>query len=220
MNLLLIAEVVPLGIGAAFTPSLLAMQLLVCSGDPWRRRALAILAGNAVAFGIFGLLVILGFSQLPLMAAGRNVGGLVRLIAGVCCLAAAVYLFIPHPTLQARVEGSVQGYVARASAWAFLGIAFAFSIKDVSSFVMLVPALHDIAVEPHLPSKVVALAVLYALALSPVLVPPVLRLLLDRRAHDPMQRLYRFTMDHQFPLVGGVAALIGGYLVVSGVALA
>ena len=210
--------VIPLGIGAAFTPSLLALSILVSGQDQWRKRATALAAGSTLAFGLFGVLIIFGFRKLPLPEADGSdwFGALVRLLAAAVLAVSAIYLFIPHPVLQKRVESRIQSYVQNSSLVMMFAIAFLLSIKDVSSFVMLVPALHDIAVCPNFIEAGVALVVLYTLALSPVLTPIAVRLFFDKGSRDPMQKLYRFTMDHQFQIVGFVAVILSAYLAVTG----
>jgi hypothetical protein len=210
--------VIPLGIGAAFTPSLLALSILVSGQDQWRKRAAALAAGSILAFGLFGVLIIFGFRKLPLPEVDGSdwFGALVRLLAAAVLAVSAIYLFIPHPALQKRVESRIQSYVQNSSLVMMFAIAFLLSIKDVSSFVMLVPALHDIAVCPNFIEAGVALVVLYTLALSPVLAPIAVRLFFDKGSRDPMQKLYRFTMDHQFQIVGFVAVILSAYLAVTG----
>jgi hypothetical protein len=112
----------------------------------------------------------------------------------------------------------MQNWVARASMWVFLGVAFALSIKDLSSFVVLAPALHDIAVAPiNVFEQVVLRGVRYACALSPVLVPPLLRLTFGHRMDRFFSWVYRFTMHHQLQLVGVMGVRIGVYLVATGI---
>lgn len=216
----LLGEAIILGIAAAFTPSLLALQVLVVSGDPWRRRALAVVAGNALAFGIVGALLFLGFAQLPQKSASHGaVDDWVRIGAGVLLVIVAIVLFRPHPRLRSRVSSDIEGYVSHASTWVFLGVAFALSIKDVSSFVVMAPLLHDVAVsELNIPEQAILIGVLYALALSPVLVPPAVRLLFGHRADVVLRRISAYTMSHEFQLIGGMAAVIGVYLVATGIA--
>ncbi len=210
--------VIPLGIGAAFTPSLLALSILVTGQEQWRKRATALAAGCALAFGLFGVLIIFGFRKLPLPEVDGSdwFGALVRLLVAAVLAVSAIYLFIPHPRVQQRVEARIQSYVQNSSLMMMFAIAFLLSIKDVSSFVMLVPALHDIAVCPNVFEAGLALVVLYSLALSPVLVPIAVRLFFDKGSQDPMQKLYRFTMDHQFQIVGFVAVILSAYLAVTG----
>lgn len=216
--LALVVQTVLLGIAAAFTPSLLALQILVCSGDPWRRRAAAVAVGGSSAFILVGGLLLFGFAQLPSSSDGSSdVGIALRLTVAAVLLVVAILLLMPHPGLQERTERDVQRYVARASTWVFFGVAFALSIKDVSSFVVLAPALHDIAVSNEdVLVQAALLVVLYACALSPVLAPLVARLVLGHRADRAFQRVYRFTMDHQLRLIAAMALLICLYLGATG----
>lgn len=216
----LLGQSVLLGIGAAFTPSLLALQLLIVSGDPWRRRSLAVAVGGSSAFILVGAMLWCGFASLPTDGVGTvsAFGAWLRIVAGGGLIVAAVILMRPHPELQRRVEADIHARVARASTWVFLGVAFALSIKDVSSFVVLAPALHDIAVaDINVMEQAMLIVVLYAFALSPVLAPPAVRLVFGHRADRFFQSVYRYTMDHQFALMGAMCALIGAYLAVSGV---
>lgn len=218
----LVLQTLLLGLAAAFTPSLVALQILVCSGDPWRRRALAVAAGGSAAFLLVGGLMLVGFAQLPTTSGAPSPAATaLRLVAAAVLLALGIWLFLPHPGLSARVERDITGYAKRASSWVFLGVAFVLSIKDVSSFVVLAPGLHDISVSGQdIVVQVLLVILLFALALAPVLAPPAARLLLGHRADRAFGRIYRFTMDHQFPLVGGMVMVIGVYLAVSGVLLA
>ena len=130
----------------------------------------------------------------------------------------AAYLFRPHPALQVRAEHDIQGYMRHASSWVFLGIAFALSIKDVSSFIVIAPALRTITASGLNEVEQIALIViLYALALSPVLVPPTLRQVFGHRIDRSFRAIYRFTLDHQFLMVGLMAAIIGAYLLIAGI---
>ena len=210
--------VIPLGIGAACTPSLFALSILVTGQEQWRKRATALAAGSALAFSLFGLLIIFGFRKLPLPELDGSdwFGALIRLLAAAILAVSAVYLLIPHPALEKRVESRIQAYVQNSSLVMMFAVAFLLSIKDVSSFVMLVPALHDIAICPNFIEAGLALIVLYVLALSPVLAPIAVRLFFEKGSRDPMQRLYRFTMDNQFQIIGFVAVILSAYLAVTG----
>ncbi len=214
----LVGQTILLGIAAAFTPSLLALQILVCSGDPWKRRAIAVAFGGSSAFILVGGLLLFGFAQLPTSTGAPTEAAVaLHLTAAAVLVVVGIVLLMPHPGLQQRTERDVQGYVARASSWVFLGVAFALSIKDVSSFVVLAPALHDIAVaDVNVVVQICLLLLLYCLALSPVLAPLVARLVSGHRADRAFQRIYRFTMDHQFQLIAAMALLIAVYLALTG----
>jgi hypothetical protein len=65
-------EVIPLGIAAAITPGLIALQIIVVSGPKWGRRALAVFVANALAFVIVGALMLLGLAQIHDAGSGQG----------------------------------------------------------------------------------------------------------------------------------------------------
>lgn len=218
MDLALILEMVPLGLAAALTPSLLALQVLVTSGDPWARRSLAVIVGNGLVFGVFCALVLLGLSAVPGGAA--EAGGLIRIVGAIILAPLAVILLLPHPVLQARLEQQINAYVQRASIWPFFILAFVLSAKDLSSFVVLVPGVHAITLSTDRLSQAVAMAVLLTCALAPVLAPPAARLALGAKARRYLQAAYRFTIDHQLRIAGVATAAVCLFLLVTGLSMA
>ena len=215
----LLFSVIPLGIGAAFTPSLFALQLLIVSNDPWRARALAAFLGSAVAFGIAVPVLLLGFAQLPTSDGNKDLlDGIIRLVAAALLGAATIYFFIPHPGIQDRVRNSIEHWVTRAKLFDFFGITFVLSIKDFSSFILIIPAMHDIAVaNVDWPIKAAVTVLVFALALSTLIIPPLMRTALGNTDKKLLSDLYTFTMNHQFTIMGVVFGLLTVYLAISGV---
>lgn len=211
-------QIIPLGIGAALTPSLLALQILTTGTSPWRAKAVAVVLGTSTAFGIAMIALLVGFAQLPTRDPGRDVtAGIVWCLAGLAMTVIAAWLFWPHPHLAERLEASIAQRVTRASVRTFFVLAFALSVKDVSSFVLLVPAIHDVAVAPLAwPEQALGVLLVLVLALSPVLVPPVVRLVGGRRADRGLDDVYRFTMTHQLQIGAVVAAVFAVYLLAIG----
>lgn len=218
-ELVLLAEVVPLAIGAAFTPSLFALQILTTSSEKWRSRSLAFFLGSASAFFIACTILFAGFSQLPHPTHSEPdfVGGIIWLIAAVALAGVAVWLFWPHPELTSKVETSLVGRIERAHLGTFFGVAFVLSIKDITSFALIVPALHETAEsQVGFIFKAGTSLLVFALALFPVILPPLWRLLRGEKAKRDLSRIYRFTMDHQFSIVGVIASMFSLYCVVMG----
>jgi hypothetical protein len=214
----LLLNVIPLGIGAAFTPSLFAVQLLIVANDPWKVRALAAFLGAASAFGIAVTLLLLGFAKLHTSTGGPDeLDGLLRLLASAVLGAFTIYFFLPHPGLEKRVATDIENRVAKALPIEFFGITFLLSIKDLSSFVLLVPAMHDIGVaDISWPLKLGVTALVFILALSPLLAPPLMRSALGSRGKASINRLYTFTMNHQLTIMGVIFSLFTFYLLISG----
>ncbi|GAB2821072.1 hypothetical protein GCM10027022_09140 [Alpinimonas psychrophila] len=215
----LIWRIAPLGIGAALTPSLLCLQILMASNTPWKARSLAVFAGAASAFAIACTALLLGAASLPKPHTGSDpLGGAVWLAVGIILATVSVYLFMPHPELRAKVETSLTNRMGKAKTITFFALAFALSIKDVSSFALLLPAIHDISSSGiELFWQIIAVGVLYFLALSPVIVPPLWRLIRGAKATVSLGHLYRFTMDHQFEILAIVFAIFAVYCAVIGV---
>lgn len=215
----LLVQVLPLAVAAMFTPTLLALQLLVVAESPWVRRAIAVAVANAVAFGLVIGIVLAGFAQLPDQGTGE-LGPLdrwLRVICGVVLLLMSVFFLWPHPQMSARAQASLERRAKDASVWVFFGLAFYFSITDLSSFLVLIPALHDVTVSrADLIAKVGVVSIILVIALSTTWLPPVLRGVWGRQVEPTLDRLYRFVMRNQFPIVGVICLLFGVYLIVTG----
>jgi hypothetical protein len=214
-------EVIPLGIAAAITPGLIALQIIVVSGPKWGRRALAVFVANALAFAIVGALLLLGLAQLPDAGTGRHdlAYPTIRLIAAAILFLTAVFFVIPHPRLLAKSQAALKGVEGKAKPWEFAVLAFYFSITDVSSFAVMAPALHDVTVSSaDLIVRVFFVALFFVLALMATWTPPVIRVLLRSRAERVLSPVYSFVMDRQFQILAVMCAVFGIYLLATGLA--
>jgi hypothetical protein len=210
----LLVRVIPMGIGAAFTPSLLALQILTATAPRWFARTLAFAVGSASAFLIACIALYFGFAQLPQHKAPEPniVGGYIWLGAALLLATLAFWLFIPHRDLSAKMEAGLASRIGNAHLITFFSVAFALSIKDITSFALIVPAMHDVAAaDVDWLLKLGTVGIIWLLALFPVLLPPAWRLLRGDAAKKDLGVLYRFTMDHQFQILGTLAVIFGLY---------
>ena len=206
----LLIRVVPLAIGAAFTPSLFALQILTTSGPKWLSRSIAFFAGSASAFLLACSVLFFGLAQLPHRKPSDPdiLGGIIWMLAAIVLLGITIWLFRPHPGLAVKMEAGLKKQIEKAHLATFFGVAFALSIKDVTSFALIVPALHEVtASSVGFLFQLGTGLLVYALALFPVILPPLWRLLRGERAAKDMAGIYRFTMDNQFRIIGVIAAL-------------
>jgi hypothetical protein len=215
----LLIRVLPLAVAAAFTPTLLALQLLVISGEAWIRRSIAVAVANGIAFTLVLAVMLAGLAQLPDQGTG-HLGPIDRWIRGVCgvlLLIACVFFLWPHPELSRKARASLERRSKNASTWVFFGLAFYFSITDLSSFIVLVPAMHDVTVSTvAIEIKAAIVLVVMAIALTPTWLPPTVRALLGQRVTPFLAKLYGFVMTYQFQIVGVVCLVFGGYLLIGG----
>lgn len=218
--------VIPLGLAAAFTPMLLAVQIMIVSQPPWGRRALVFGLGGFAAFALVSILFLSGFVGLqPLFAlwtdAEKWAGAGLRLLLGAALLVPGILLLRTRPRDGRTKEGDVRRQMQRGSLKMLFLLAFALSLKDVSSFAVLLPALHDIVYSGLGPLRqLIALAVLWSLALLPMWVPPVLARFAGARGRWFLTKLYDFNMRHELALVGGMLVVVALFLLVTGAHLA
>lgn len=210
----LLATIVPLGIAAAMHPALLGVQLLLVGQTHWWRRARAFALGASIPLVLFGALVFLGFRQLPEPTPDSLdiLGISLRTVIGLGFLAASIWLFLPHPQLQQRTAEFVTAKVSSGRPGDFFVLGLIMNGKSLTSYALLVPALHDIAQTRDVPIQLGALALLYALALSTLWLPVVVAVLLGTRGASTLQRASTYVIDHNFRILAVTALLIGVYL--------
>ena len=102
----LIFRVIPLAIGAAFTPSLFGLQLVAAVSPRWASRTIATAIGAGLAFAIAISLLLFGFASLTADNRGQDspLSGAIWLIVGIVLGASATWLFMPHPELAKSSE--------------------------------------------------------------------------------------------------------------------
>lgn len=211
----LLATVIPLGLAAAVRPSLLALQLLIVGQPHWGSRARALALGAALPLVVFGLLVFLGLNQLPTPQPGEIdiLGVSLRTIIGVGFLAAAIWLIRSHPSLEQRSADFLQDKAKNGSPRDFFLLGLALNGKSLTSYALLLPALHDVATfRQGVEWQALALVVLYTLVLSTLWVPMVLAIILGRRGSSALARFSDFVVQHNFTILGVMFLLVGIYL--------
>ncbi|MDH6422923.1 GAP family protein [Aurantimicrobium minutum] len=209
-----LVRVIPLAIGASFTPSLLGLQLLSTSSPKWIRRSIAVASGSGIAFLLACILLTAGFASLPHPAPHSPdiIGGFIWSLAAVVLAGVTVWLFLPHPDLAKKAEQGLTKRITRANTVTFFAFAFALSIKDITSFAMLVPAIHDVTAA-QIPwwLQLPTIVLIYVIAMVPVLLPPLWRAIRGEKGNVQLTRLFRYTMDHQFKILGVISALFAIY---------
>ncbi|MBJ7332563.1 MAG: GAP family protein [Solirubrobacteraceae bacterium] len=216
----LLRTVLPLALGAAISPTIVALVTAVlASGDDAVRRATALTAGAAIP-----LLVIGGVLLGTVHAAGVEHGprhekfdGMVDLVFAVVLAGLAVRALKPAPTPQERQAERAEH--APGGTGRYVALGFGVMLVNFSTLAMFIPAVKDIVrARARSPvGEVVALLVVIVIVLIPAWGPLLLRVAFPERAARVLRPLGRWMANHQRQLGGWVAAVFAAYLLLRGV---
>lgn len=211
----LLATIIPLGLAAAVRPGLFALQLLIVGQARWWSKARAFAVGAAVPLILFGVLVSLGFNQLPTPQPGKLdiLGISLRTIIGLFFLVAAIWLLISHPTLEQKSADYLKDKAAHSSPRDFFFLGLVMNGKSLTSYALLLPALHDVATyRVGVVVQLLALLLLYVLVFTTLWLPVLLAFVLGRRGSGALARISDFVLKHNFTILGAMFLLVGLYL--------
>jgi hypothetical protein len=215
----LLASVLPLAIGAAISPTLLALQLVVLTGKTKPvARAWALVAGSALVLGAFSAL---GLTVLNHLHPGHHHGSVrdaVIMFGAAGLLAAlAVRSFVHRPTSGEQQTSRTAGRLSTApTAW-FVGAGAIGMVVNFSTLVLFLAALHEISRSSvSLVDRSVAFVLLFVITLLPVLIPVVLVVTLGQRAQSALEAVRRFVTRHARQIGIIMELVFAVYLVVKG----
>jgi hypothetical protein len=215
----LLARVVPLGLGAAVSPTVLTVSvLLMCSPRrPVARGALFALGVLSVlaVISVLGITVLDRFADHHPSATERAVSDSVDLVLGLVLLALAARTALrprdPTTERTARHPADHDG-LARAYALGLVMMA-----TNVTTIVLYIPAMRDIGrADVSTSDQAVALLVMLGFASLPATVPLLLRVVVPGPAQRALTRLDGAMTRHRRAIVLAVEIVFGVYLIVRG----
>ncbi|MEX2256899.1 MAG: GAP family protein [Acidimicrobiia bacterium] len=215
----LMARVVPLGLGAAVSPTVLTVSvLLMCSPRrPVARGALFALGVLSVlaVISVLGITVLDRFADHHPSATERAVSDSVDLVLGLVLLALAARTALrprdPTTERTARHPADHDG-LARAYALGLVMMA-----TNVTTIVLYIPAMRDIGrADVSTSDQAVALLVMLGFASLPATVPLLLRVVVPGPAQRALTRLDGAMTRHRRAIVLAVEIVFGVYLIVRG----
>ncbi|MEI2718108.1 MAG: GAP family protein [Candidatus Nanopelagicales bacterium] len=209
--------VVPLALGAAVSPALLTIQLLILAGKSRPvPRGWAYTAGVFVTTVIY--MVVLATIARGIVLASSNQSDVERIVKLV---AAAGLLFLGvHALRKKRDPAKIQARdekLAKAPLRDFFGIGFAAMWGNLSSLVLILPAVH-ITINSDATSSTIAtmMGLILLCAIAPALLPVLLLTLAGSHADPALASLNRFTTAHAQQINAGICFLFAALLVYSG----
>ncbi len=217
----LLTSVLPLALGAAISPTLLALQLLVLSSSTRRlARGWAVAAGSALVLASFSLLGLTAFDHIgPAHRPHHSLRDSVICFAGAGLLGfLALRSLHRRPTPGEKEKERTAGRLDTAPTFWFLGAGAVGMLVNFSTLVLFAAALHEIARSPvGTLDRSAVLAVLFAITLVPVLVPVGLVTAFGDRADPPLNTAHAFVTRHARTIATAVEVVFAAYLVWKGV---
>ena len=217
----LLVAVLPLALGAAVSPTLLALQLLVLSGSTHRlARAWALALGAALVLGVFSVLCVTALQRVrPQHHDPRSAtDAAVLLGSGALLGLVAVRSLVRRPTVGERHTSRIAGRLESAPTGWFVGVGAVGMVVNFSTLLLVLPAVHEITRAPATPTeKVVVFLVLYVIVLLPVLLPVGLATALGARADGLLDATNVWIGRHARTIGIAVELVFAVYLVVKGV---
>ena len=211
----LLTKVIPLSIGAAFSPTVLALELLILSGKRSRARSTAFLAGVLVVFAAItalGLVISHATSTSPVQETITKTvdvvaGALLLLLAAATLLRSLVHDSVPP------VDGEAKDAKNPGLFSAFL-LGLAIMVSNFSTILLYIPAMRSIsASEVSTGEKALAVALAFLITAAPILLIYGFATLFPAIATPPLNALRGWINRHQRVIGISVEVLFGVYLI-------
>lgn len=220
----LLVKVLPLALGAAISPAVLivAVLLLASPRSPRIRTALFCLGGavTLIAIGIVGL-AVLGATE-PDPGHTDTVGAWVDTVAGVTLVVLGARLLL----VRHRTAGERHGHDAERTqaggrpVWTAFPIGVVMMLTNSSSLALYVPILKDLSrADVSGPGRIGALAIVDLVILLPALVPLVLTIVAPGPAGRALTKVRDVATRYARALSGAVFLVLGIYLAWRGIRL-
>jgi hypothetical protein len=219
----LLPKVVPLALGAAVSPTVFGLELLILS-SPRRPvvRGAAYVAGTLVVLGgltVAGLAVTnhgtgLGTSANPVTRAIDGTLGFLLLLLALHTGLKAVTTDRDRPDDPAATAGSPR--FASPQAAFVLGVVMMLS--NFSTVLLYLPAMRAVTASPvPRADQVVAVVLVFVITAGPIIAPLVVRLVAPGPSAGWFESLHRLVTRYQTRLAVGIEVIFGAYLLVKAV---
>lgn len=209
----LLASVLPLAIGAAISPTILAAQLLMLSSktDPIKKSVVALI-GSA--------LILIAYTAIALaVGAASNSSSHPSTVDGVIKVVFALLLL--GFGLKAAFGSGAPPKTAKPNEGPHLLRSFEFGalmmLVNFTTMALYFPAIHEVVSSPVGSSdKLVAILVVFSITMIPAYVPLLATLAFGEHARRVLSKLNDFLTTHQQGVKVAICFLFAAYLGVSG----
>jgi hypothetical protein len=213
----LLAQTIPLALGAAISPVLFLLQLATMTRERPLARGLAVVAGAAVPLLILGVLAVALGSTKKVTHSSSDTKAIVDASLGALLLVAGIVQLLrparkPKPPEDPSGEPAASAGVGRS-----FGLGIAGMVTNFTTIALYIPAMKFVAVSRvSVADKVVVTAIVFAIVLSLVLVPVVLTALMPRLAGRVLSAIGGWMQAHHKAIAVGVCFGFGAWLAIKG----
>lgn len=208
----LLGVVLPLAVGAAVTPTIVAVQLVMLSGrQAPLERAWALAAGCTLVLAMFAVVALL-VAGAAARSHKSEAGAIVKLVAAALLVLLGVRGLL-RPQRPPKPPRDSAHPVRNAFA-----LGAALMLTNFSSLVLFFPAMHEIG-SSHVAfaGRALATVLLFAITLLPAIAPPLAVMLVGSRATPLLEGLNRFFTAHRRVFSAGLCFGFAALLTAAGV---
>ena len=216
------SHVLPLALGAAVSPTIMTLSVLVLSGPHGKARQAVFTAVNV---GLMSVIAIVGGGILA-HAATSHRSGKVHTASAVIDITLGVVLLLllarEHWAPATNTEKAQADKAATDPGVAplkYAGLGVALTVSNFTTLALFLPALKEIGIsrQPRI-NELIAGAVLVIIATVTAWGPLFLTLIAPRPAERILGAINRFTTTYKHQIVQVVLLVFGVYLLVKGIA--
>lgn len=209
-----LAIVLPLALGAAVSPTLLTLQLLILSGvRDQKKRAWAMAAGAGAT--LFGYMLVIATLAKGLTLASSDQSVTERVIK---LIAAGLLLLLGLRSLRHRHDPPKppNKRVADAGPGVFFGIGAGAMAGNASSLVLVLPATH-VTINSGLPGQeqMALLLMVYLITMLPVLLPVLATTVMGHKADAVLTKMNHIATTYTHQINAGIAFFFTALLIYS-----
>lgn len=214
----LYVEVLPLALGAAISPGVLTLELLILSGKVQPKlRAWLYLAGAVVILVAFSFLAL-----TVLRNASDATGGppnpwsiTTKAVLALGLLALGLRQLHPKKTLGEVHQSRVKERLQSAKAPVFVLVGMVAMLSNFSTLVLYIPAMHVINLsEDDVPTKITAGIMLLLITITPILLPVLSVSVVGHRSDALLARVNGYATRYSRQINAGICfvfAVLVGY---------
>lgn len=211
-------HVLPLAAGAAISPTILTLSVLILSGPHGKARQAIFTAVNV---GIMILLAILGTKLLTHVAAHKG-GGSHAATEGIYVTLGIVMILLAikerfRPSSESDDETPKESTAKGVSPAKYASLGVVMTVTNFTTLALFIPALREIAVS-KVPDgdKLLAGAILVTMATLTAWLPLLGTVLLPKSAAKVLSAVHDFTTNYKHQIVETVLLVFGVYMLFKG----